>query len=216
MPAGAMADQPYDVTAWTLPLQMGVEAKQIEKPFEAELKKLDSMQRSSGTILLPTGKTVTALDSLPEGIDNPAPKKRPDRGGQRFGYLILPGPNAKVTATNRFLKAGAEVYWLTEEVEFGGRRYPAGTIWVRGVIPVDFDPILGVLSLEATELSAPLQAKRVRLRAPRVGLYQPWTASMDEGWTRWLLEQYEFPYTTLHNADIKAAAGRKFDAIIFR
>ncbi|MCI0403473.1 MAG: hypothetical protein L0212_08120, partial [Acidobacteria bacterium] len=53
-------------------------------------------------------------------------------------------------------------------------------------------------------------------RAPRVGLYQPWTASMDEGWTRWLLEQYEFPYTTLHNADIKAGKlGEKFDAIVF-
>ncbi len=216
MPAGAMADQPYDVTAWTLPLQMGVEAKQIEKSFEAELKKLDSIPRVSGTILLPTGKMVTALDALPEGNDNPAPKKRPDRGGQRYGYLIQSGPNAKVIATNRLLKADAEVFWLTEKAEVGGWRYPAGTLWVRGVAPVDIDPIIGILSLEATELSAPPQAKRVRLRAPRVGLYQPWTASMDEGWTRWLLEQYEFPYTTLHNADLKAGKlGEKFDAIVF-
>jgi hypothetical protein len=38
---------------------------------------------------------------------------------------------------------------------------------------------------------------------------------MDEGWTRWVLEQYEFPYTTLHNAEIKAGRLRdKFDAII--
>jgi hypothetical protein len=50
---------------------------------------------------------------------------------------------------------------------------------------------------------------------PRVGLYQPWTANMDEGWTRWVLEQYEFPYTTLHNADVKAGRLReKFDAVI--
>jgi hypothetical protein len=53
------------------------------------------------------------------------------------------------------------------------------------------------------------------VRAPRVGLYQPWTANMDEGWTRWVLEQHGFAYTTLHNADV--AAGRlraKYDAII--
>ena len=38
---------------------------------------------------------------------------------------------------------------------------------------------------------------------------------MDEGWTRWVLEQYEFTLTTLHNADIRAGRLRQqFDAII--
>ena len=38
---------------------------------------------------------------------------------------------------------------------------------------------------------------------------------MDEGWTRWVLEQYEFNLTSLHNADIRAGKLRqKFDAII--
>ena len=38
---------------------------------------------------------------------------------------------------------------------------------------------------------------------------------MDEGWTRWVLERYEFPYTTLHNSDIKAGKLReKFDVIV--
>ena len=55
----------------------------------------------------------------------------------------------------------------------------------------------------------------VPLRAPRVGMYQSWTGNMDEGWTRWILERYEFPYTTLHNKDIQAGKLReKFDAII--
>ena len=55
----------------------------------------------------------------------------------------------------------------------------------------------------------------VALRAPRVGMYQSWTSNMDEGWTRWILERYEFSYTTLHNKDIQAGKLReKFDAII--
>jgi len=38
---------------------------------------------------------------------------------------------------------------------------------------------------------------------------------MDEGWTRWLLEQFGFAYTTVHNADIQAGGLRgKFDAIV--
>ena len=38
---------------------------------------------------------------------------------------------------------------------------------------------------------------------------------MDEGWTRWVLEQYEFNLTSIHNADVRAGKLRqKFDAII--
>jgi hypothetical protein len=47
-------------------------------------------------------------------------------------------------------------------------------------------------------------------------MYQPFGGgNMDEGWTRWVLEQYSFPYTTLHNADVQAGSLHdKYDAII--
>jgi len=47
-------------------------------------------------------------------------------------------------------------------------------------------------------------------------MYSPWTGgNMDEGWTRWVLEQYDFASTTLHNADIRSGKLRdKYDAII--
>jgi hypothetical protein len=38
---------------------------------------------------------------------------------------------------------------------------------------------------------------------------------MDEGWTRWLLEQYEFPYTTVRDGDIKPGKlNDRFEAIL--
>jgi hypothetical protein len=53
------------------------------------------------------------------------------------------------------------------------------------------------------------------LKGPRVALYQAWTANMDEGWTRWLLEEFGFAYTSVHNADIQAGGLRnKFDATV--
>jgi hypothetical protein len=54
------------------------------------------------------------------------------------------------------------------------------------------------------------------VHAPRIAMYQPWTGgNMDEGWTRWVLEQYEFNLTSIHNADVRAGKLRqKFDAII--
>lgn len=42
------------------------------------------------------------------------------------------------------------------------------------------------------------------LRRGRIGVYQPWSPSMDEGWTRLVLEKFRIPYTTLHNAEIRA------------
>ena len=39
---------------------------------------------------------------------------------------------------------------------------------------------------------------------------------MDEGWTRWLLEQFGFAYTSVHNPDILAGHLRdRFDALVF-
>ncbi len=49
----------------------------------------------------------------------------------------------------------------------------------------------------------------------RVALYKPWRASMDEGWTRWLFDEYDFSYTSITNADFQAGALReRFDVIL--
>ena len=42
------------------------------------------------------------------------------------------------------------------------------------------------------------------LKAPRVGMYKSYVASMDEGWTRWIFEQWGIDYTSLENKDVKA------------
>ena len=50
----------------------------------------------------------------------------------------------------------------------------------------------------------------------RLGLYHPWTASMDEGWTRFILEQFEFDFAPVYNADIRAGdLNRRYDVIVF-
>ena len=42
------------------------------------------------------------------------------------------------------------------------------------------------------------------VRPPRIGLYKSYVPVMDEGWTRWLLEQFGFRYTSLSNREIQA------------
>jgi hypothetical protein len=50
---------------------------------------------------------------------------------------------------------------------------------------------------------------------PRVGLYRAWVPVIDEGWTRWILENYGFAPETLRNGDVQAGhLSERFDAII--
>ncbi|HEX8620107.1 MAG TPA: hypothetical protein VF911_21185, partial [Thermoanaerobaculia bacterium] len=50
-------------------------------------------------------------------------------------------------------------------------------------------------------------------RKPRVATYKPWAASMDEGWTRWLLDTYNVPVKGVSPQEVqKGLAG--YDALI--
>ena len=50
----------------------------------------------------------------------------------------------------------------------------------------------------------------------RIGMYQRYLGgNMDEGWTRWLLERFAFPYTSLFDAEIKnGGLHENYDVII--
>jgi hypothetical protein len=51
---------------------------------------------------------------------------------------------------------------------------------------------------------------------PRIGLYRSFMPNSDEGWTRWLLEEFGFAYSSLENKEIQAGGLRKhFDVIVF-
>jgi hypothetical protein len=55
------------------------------------------------------------------------------------------------------------------------------------------------------------------LRNPvRVGIYQASTSNLDEGWTRYIFDLFNIPYTSLRNSDIKQGnLQAKFDALVF-
>ncbi len=58
-------------------------------------------------------------------------------------------------------------------------------------------------------------ANTMASKRPRVGLYRSWTPNIDEGWTRWILQNYGFAPITLRNGDIQAGHLReRLDAII--
>jgi hypothetical protein len=54
------------------------------------------------------------------------------------------------------------------------------------------------------------------VRRQRLGMYQRyWGGNMDEGWTRFVLETFGFPYTSLMDAEIRSGGlSKKYDVII--
>lgn|SRR5579871_31558 len=156
-------------------------------------------------------KTVFAHEPLPDDLELERINAKSNYvfAAERSGAVIrFPYSGAKsAVLVNRLLKADAKVsvvnargapgQWI--QVQATPQAWTAAT---RG-----FDVTMKDTAA-AAEFGTPL-------RLPRVGLYQSWTANIDEGWTRWVFESYEFPYTTLHNADIQAGGLRaKFDAIV--
>ncbi len=124
-------------------------------------------------------------------------------GTGRAGFALSPNLNLGVRAVNRLLKAGARVSWAGD-----------GTVVVQGIGRAVVEAEgreLGVMFQALTTLPAGLQP----VRAPRIGLYKSWMGNMDEGWTRWLLEQYEFGFRNVTNADIRTGDLSQFDIIIF-
>jgi hypothetical protein len=56
----------------------------------------------------------------------------------------------------------------------------------------------------------------IRLRPVRIGLWDVYGGSMPSGWTRWLLEQFEFPFDVVYAKTLDAGnLANKYDVLIF-
>jgi zinc carboxypeptidase len=179
--AGKDIVRPYDVTAWTLPLMMGV-----------------TVERAA----------------LPEGLTSftaQAAAKAPTSSGSAFA--IEPGSPENFKVVNAALRAGGSVSIARAPLAAGERRLPAGTIVLDASAARTAASAAAETGVAWTAVS--VSGGLEKLRAPRVGLYKPWAASMDEGWTRWVLEQYGFDPKTLDNRTVRAGKlAEKFDAIV--
>ena len=140
---------------------------------------------------------------------DPKLEARVTGSGPRYAFDYR-GPDS-ARAINLLLKSGAKT-----SLEPATDKTAAHVV-VTGVAKKPLDDVAAALGIDIrTEPASPSASGALRLRSPRVAMYQPYNGgNMDEGWTRWVLEQYGFQYTTLHNADVQAGSLKgKFDAII--
>jgi len=229
--AGGQPDPPYDVAGWTLPLQMGVRVVEAGTPLRARSEAIDTVEAPKGAIdtekgsdrptfftianttnddfrvrnaLLAAGVWVLRYDGA--GGSNTFDPEVPrgslvfpaDETSRKVLDAILPRVSTRVRARHAPRPPKADLHGFpvpgsppaAPQALDDGR--PTG-------VPDDFPRLDG---------GRPLEKKRV-------GVYQSWVPSMDEGWTRLVLESFGVPYTTLHDADVRAGGlVDRFDALL--
>jgi hypothetical protein len=187
---GGPPERPYDITGWTLSSQMGVKVTRVAEAVKA-----------------PTEKVVTFASPAPGEV----------AGRASAAYAVDPRANDSFRAVNRALKQGESVYRTTSKVMAGGAEWPAGTFLITPGAETH-----SRLERSARELGLQIRAVNeapaepvLKIRTPRLALYHAWGGNMDEGWTRWILEQFEFSYASLYDKEVRAGDLRsKYDVII--
>ncbi len=185
--------EPYDAVGWTLPLQMGV------KTFTLDTPPVNITASKFVSIGLPF-ETVTGTD---QGNEN---------------YFCFPGRfNRTAMVVNRLFKNNISVFRYTGEDK---KDILKGDFLVK---KADLNADLLQKTLPGSGVSPHLvsitPSNEIKpISKPRIAIYQPYRLTADEGWTRWVLDEFEFPFTLLHNKDFtdkKIDFSKLYDVILF-
>ncbi|HUR60485.1 MAG TPA: hypothetical protein VM029_22370, partial [Opitutaceae bacterium] len=188
---GGPPNRPYDVAGWTLAFQMGIKFDRVLEAFDGPFERL------------PYGE----LQKPPAGRI----------AGRGAGFVISHRVNDSFVLANRLLKAGAEAYWLkspvSEVAAFGtGALYVPDRGGARGIV----EKAASELGLDVRAVASAPGGEKLRLAAPRIALWDRYGGSIPSGWTRWVLEQFEFPFDVIFPQQIDAGRLRdKYDVIVF-
>ena len=150
----APLDKPYDVTAWSLGMLMGVETIRIDRPFDASLRPL------AAGAAAPAGRVVGDGDT----------------------FVISHDTNRSFNALNQLLAAGAAVSWAHDALDLGALgRYGRGAMLVTGVERSVMEELAGTLRLTIAAADLPDDLGGLRIHAPRLAVFEPWGGNMDAG-----------------------------------
>jgi hypothetical protein len=181
--------RPYDSAGWTLALQMGVQFDSIYTDVTGPMTKI-------------------------MGLAKPVPGKVTQGSA---GYLLSPMQNDAFTVANRVLKANGEVYRTRSAMTANGKTFGPGSFYI-----VATPATTQIIQTAATELGVDADGTAARPDASarkyterRIALVDSPTGSMPSGWTRYMLERFEFPFKVVCGAGFDDSNLRsKYDVIV--
>jgi hypothetical protein len=183
--------RPYDMAGWTLPLQMGVRVVEVERPFPL------------------AGEEVSQAEVAPGTVHGSGPQ-----------FVLANRSNMESRTIARALEMGARLWVVPDTLRLASRTFGPGAVVLEAENP---DRLASLVADHSTRFGFDVWAAEGLIppghgmveRLPRIGLYKPWTASMDEGWTRWVLEQHGIPYMSVSDSLLRAGPlGEVLDVLI--
>ena len=205
-------DQPYDVAGWTLPWQMDVQVFAANEPlgqeWEGALSAVvsDEVESEGATFDSPSG---VGFDDHPVARAILPPPGRIQ--GQGPAIALDAAQNNSFRFLNRAWDTGAEVAFVAGKPGVDGESGQSGHYVVTGLAVSAADALASELAVSARRT----KVGGTPLRRPRIGLLRPFMPSMDEGWTRWLLERWEFSFETVDDAQVRAGdLASRFDVLV--
>ncbi|HWZ50733.1 MAG TPA: M14 metallopeptidase family protein [Granulicella sp.] len=186
--AAAGAHLPYDITGWTLPLQMGVSVDSVSDPLTSEQRALLS---KIATVKLPEAGTI----------------------GEGAVFAISHQPNASFELVNAVLAQGGSVAMANDAIKTS-EGMEKGAWLISGLSRSAVSGLVSKFAVGAVALPS-VPAHATAIKQAKIGLYRPWAPSIDEGWTRWILENYHYGFKSIYNADIRSSGLRaRYDVIV--
>ena len=182
--------RPYDIATDSIADFLGVEVFEINSKLNANAVEINSVE-------IPTPRVEKAK-----------------------GYIIDPRINESYKLINILLSRGVPVYRSFSEISVGEEILPPGAFYIE--YSEQAYEILREASMKTlvqpihlADTSALRDLWKVELK--RIGVYQRfYGGNMEEGWTRLVLEEFEFPYTQVKDQPIKTGELDKIvDIIIF-
>ncbi len=179
----------YDMMGWTLPYQFGLETHVANTPIDVPMTRLETFDVPSGRI----------------------------SGGSGYGYAFSPRENASYSVVNDVFKAGGKVFRSKKAFSIADHTFSPGTLIVpsREISRSLIQRLAGENGVNINGLPRKPDTELASLKPTRLGMYQSWISSAEEGWTRLVLDNHHFTYKSLHDADVRAGdLKNNFDAII--
>jgi zinc carboxypeptidase len=206
-------EQPYDVSGWTLPYQFNVRVVEARTPIDPAVRSAFRELRAEPVPMSDEGDAQTWDTPPGVGFDSHPVARAivPPAGsvtGSGSALVLDAAQNNSYRALAAAWEQGASVRFRAGSAGEGGS---SGSWLVGGLSRSAQDALVRDFALRASRGASSGAA----VAQPRIGLYRPWRASMDEGWTRWVLEMYGIEHTNLYNGDVLAGDLKsRYDVIV--
>ena len=203
---GGPPEQPYDAAGWTLPFQFELNVIAAASLLTEEVRSaLVDVQGEAVDWRMTSKEDVSKVDFAPGAgfnTNNVAAGIHPLPGilkGSGPHLILDPKENNIFRILNEAWEQQLNVKYAENKYLISGASKTRINQWINDYA------VNGLMTTSGAGVSL----------KPRIGLYRPWRASMDMGWTRWILDQFGTNYTSLRNEDFIAGHLQdRFDVIL--